>query len=398
MIAILMLARPGIATSQTTVVDGQVLNSQIQLSDIFASVTLQVVTADQGVSAEATATSNSISATQVDASMNLASTQQTSGKVTAQTDLVADNGTGPLLDAKSSAVANTTTAGASGGTMSDNSQQTIDLGADISASTAVNTTSGDTTTVNMTAAALGNSQGWSASTGALTATTTQQTSSSLHSSAQAVVCCSSTSTTAQATSVANNVTGDNTNATSYLQIAQTRDQGVTDSTALVQQPDGVNINASANATGNNVNVAGTGGWNTVDVTQTNNIGATTTATGTLGSWTGDAGVTAYSMANSTYVANDSSAILLTGAQVNTGGVSSHGNLTSAGTGAGSVSSISVGNSSTAIACGACGSGVGATVAQTNSGSILAATNISGQIGRIAGSASAVGNSVTITSH
>ena len=394
-IATLTLVAPAIATSQSAPPPGQEINTQLQLGDIFAAQTLQVVSADQGMSVSAISSGNVVAATQVGASLQLTSSQTNSGKVGALSSAATDNGAGPAMNVQASATANTATAGSSDGVTSGGSYQVVTRGADISANASGSTSNGPTSSASIAASAIGNSQGWSANGGAISSGTTQVASSLVQSSAQAVLCCTTDHSTITSTSVSNNVTADTLSSTVYLEVTQTRDPGLTTASATAIQTSGRDVSANATSTANNVNSSGTGDWTTMRVAQTNTGDATASADTTVTNWSGSADAGAYALGNSTFVSNAGSTINLTAQETNTGGISAQANLTGGSNGVGSSSATAVGNAASAYTCGACGSGVGANISQTNSGNVHATSTVNGQVGQVAVAASAIGNSLTI---
>jgi len=294
-----------------------------------------------------------------------------------------------------SATGNTGNAATNGAIVSGSVTQTVAPGAQVSADAYPGTSGGPSTGVATAATALGNTQGWAALSGAVTSSTTQTESGLVHAYNQAMICCTTDAATYNATAVANNVTGDTTDSTAYLSVSQMRDQGVVEAGVVAHQTSGVDITAASVATANNINAAGSGDWITLQSSQTNNGDVNATAALSTVSWTGAATSSAYAMANSALVSNAGVSAELGTDQANTGAISAQASFTTTGQGVGVASATAIGNAASVYACGACATGVGATTHQTNSGGVSASSSVTGAGGRATGSASAVGNNLTI---
>lgn len=389
---------PAVATSQSLgnpPTAGQELNNQIQLGDVISGQTLHVVSASDGVSAQANSVGNAVVATGPGADLQFTSSQSMQGNTRALVSAVADNGATPSMVVAASATANTGNAATNGATVSGTVVQTVAPGMQVTADAYPGTGGGPSTGVSTFATALGNTQGWAAISGAITSSTTQTESGLVHAYNQATVCCTTDASTYNATSVANNVTADTTSSTAYLAVAQMRDQGVVEAGVVAHQTSGTDITAASIATANNINAAGSGDWITLQSSQSNGGDVNATSALSTVSWSGVASSSAYAMANSALVSNSGMSAELGADQTNSGNVSAQAGFTTTGQGVGSASATAVGNAASVYACGACGVGVGSTSHQTNSGGVNASASVTGAGGRATGSASAVGNNLTI---
>ncbi len=164
----------GVATSQTVPVQGS--NDQLNVGDLFAGQTLNVVTVDEGVTATTTAGGNTFGATVVNADAGLTSNQVNQGAVTAHGVVNVSGSMGDSSTVTTTAVGNSGTATAAYGTLSGFMVQT-NSGAVIARSQIEGDTAqaGD---VIETSSAAGNSQGLlmvNGSMGAGSARTTRPT-------------------------------------------------------------------------------------------------------------------------------------------------------------------------------------------------------------------------------
>ena len=90
----MLVALCAAATSQAQTPPSPVINNQIQLGDVFATQTIDVVTVEEGVGAETTATGNSVLAAGDGSDLSITSNQTMAGATRAQTVVDASTGLG----------------------------------------------------------------------------------------------------------------------------------------------------------------------------------------------------------------------------------------------------------------------------------------------------------------
>ena len=101
------------------------LNSQVQLGDVFSQQQLHVTTPPDTATAATSSVGNSFTATAENQNLQATSTQTLGAKSAALTSLVADHGADTLVGATTSAVGNTTTLGTCCGVVSGSARQTV---------------------------------------------------------------------------------------------------------------------------------------------------------------------------------------------------------------------------------------------------------------------------------
>ena len=364
---------------------------QVQLGDVFAGQTVDVVSGDPVVS-QAVAAGNTASSIAPDPGQNYVGSQALSGAVSADAVAAASQGAGQLLQGTSSATGNTATVGACCGTVQGLSTQTVDASSSVSVETEVRG-QGPTQQVSADATAIGDTQGYESSGAYIGTQTVQQTSGVIDAQTVATVGDVQGPSGYSATSLANDVTATSDTGLVALVTRQTADATAPSSATLtVQQDGGDTIQGQATATGNNLNAV-SGGTVSLDSQQANAGDVTASADLAAGGWN-SASVGAYGVGNS--ILADGSGVLANSSQTNTGAVSASAQLSGGAGGESYVNATAVGNALQGYACSGCG-GVNATAQQTNSGGVAAVGRLAGPGGGAAlGAASAIGNTATFT--
>ena len=366
----------------------------MQLGDVFAGQTINVVSADQTV-ASGTAVGNVVNATGQNADLSFTSTQQASGRVQglAQTSAKADSG--GYAGVTASATGNAGTAATCCGALTGSSSQTagdreITAGAYL-------TLGAPTWQVSADSAAVGNTQGWLSTNGAVRASSTQRLTASVTAETGATVDEVTATAGASATAVGNDVTVQGTNSAVEIVTDQENRGAAVRAILTVQQQGGDTIAGQATATGNNVTVETTPGSTDSASVQFNAATVTADAAYGLGSWN-SATVSSYGVGNSVLVSNTGAQTQAGIEQENVGAVTARSALTAGGGGGDTyVSATAVGNANQSAVCSTCEGGVGLQNKQTNSGAITASASYKGpQTGSVVGAASAVGNTASFT--
>ncbi len=388
----LWLLCAGAATSQSTV-----SNNQVQLGDIFASQTLDVVTNSSDTTAVTTATGNTLTGSVVTGGVNIQSTQSTAGKVQAQTTVTVATDAGPSLTSTTAATGNTGDAGVrGGGTLSGSFTQTTSGGPITGQSDIVGA---DAQTVDAAQAtqAIGNSQGFGATNSVVNATVSQTNDVTTTSTAQTVYGYVADQGSFSSAAVGNNVTSVGVgNSTQTLGVTQSQTGAIVQGAQFTNLGNSQDTNTSATATANNFNGSNEQGAFTVGVDQSND--AYVRAQGVETSYQfGGATVSAYGVGNSTFAGDFGSSIALTNTQVNgVGGTESVASFTGNNGYDAFVSSTAMGNAVTGYACSQCGGVMSVHNSQTNNGdaSATASTSITGSARAVRGTATAVGNNAS----
>lgn len=391
--AILTVAASGAATSQTAPVE--VLNSQVQLGDLFAEQHLHVITAPDSATAATAATGDSLTATGENQNLHVTSTQSLRATSAALTSIAADQGAGALLSATTAAVGNTATLGTCCGLVSGTATQTVTNAGQTTADTYVGTSAGPTGQVSADSSAVANTQGWEVVNGTTQPVAIQTNQGLVHAYVNATICCVSGGSGYSATAVGDNVTVDATNASVDAQVNQTQSDGPVQATILVNQTSASDLTAAATASANNINIAADSGTTSLASSQSNASSVSANSSVQLESWSGAATVSAYGVGNSALAANAGPQTNMTTSQTNSGDVTASASFTGGDGGAAGVAATAVGNAASGYACPSCQGGVGANNTQVNSGPVHAATTATVTGGAsVNGQASAIGNSAT----
>lgn len=369
--------------------------TQVQLGDVFAGQTIDVVSGDPVVS-RAAASGDVASTIGQDAGLSYSGDQRVAGNISGQAQGFVSGGAGQLLSVFASANGSTATAGTCCGATTGTAVQALDAGSSATSSAEVQL-AGGAAALDETATAVGDTQGWLSANGSVATTTTQTSAGVIDARATATVAgVVSGAATYSATAVNNDVTGEGTASDVSLTTRQTTtEESPSSATLTVQQDQGDTISAQATATGNNLTQTVTDGTATLDAQQVNGGDVTADTAVGLGSWN-SAVVGAYGVGNSILVSDTGPQATLNASQSNTGAITASSGLSGGAGGATSLNATAVGNVVQGYACGTCGGGVGATISQSNEGRVTAVGKVQGPGGgSVTGASTAVGNTVTL---
>jgi hypothetical protein len=388
------LALPFCAAGTSQAADGQVINGQIQLGDVFSSQTLDVETAEEGLSGTAEAVGNIMSATGQNAALDVQSDQSVEARVEAAVSAVVAGSSGPYFTTATTATGNSATAGTCCAPTTGSSLQAIGP-AGVVAADAYGEVRGTVQDVQADASAVGNTTGWNLINGGIeawTGQTHQGLTTATNSGAFNQITGNAGFTAA---SVANNVTVDAENTPIDIGAGQDA-QGTTQAIVDVSLTDSVDSQSVANGVGNNVDAQASGSTASMNVRQTASGPVTAYADVQAASWSGDANVLAYGVGDSVILSNAGPQANLWSDQTAAGDVSATASFTG---GAGAnvyAAATAMGNASSAYACAECGGVVSATNSQVASGRVRANANVAvtGRARRVDAESRAIGNNAT----
>jgi hypothetical protein len=412
-----MLALP-MAPLSSVAATSSVNNTQVQLGDVFATQTLNVVAVTDGTSAVTSSTGNGLLASVVSGSLDVQSNQSTApkpadtvnnlpgepGVISATTHLNATQNLGAGASVVTAATGNTAEADSLGGgaltgyIVQSSTGPTIKSDNDINASTAE---AGSLSTVSQ---AIANSIS-SGVVGGSSHLTTQQTSTtdvtaasaSDSSPAGATLMYTAGAVSLTAIGVANNLTATGTSgAAQAIQTTQSSSGGVhAYQYAVVSNGEG--IASEATATGNNTSVSNESADLSVTNDQTNNGGFIFAESGISAYEFGSAQSVSSGVGNSFMAANVGPSTEVWNTQNNGGEVDSTSNVSGGAVGYdGANSATAIGNGATAFACSECGGTIFASNSQTNSNGVsaTATTDLIGTNRSVSTVATAVGNTAS----
>jgi hypothetical protein len=383
----------GVATSQT--VPSQGSNDQLNLGDINAEQTLNVIT-QEDVTAATTAGGNTFGMTVYGADGGLTSNQDNRGGVLAHGVVNVSDSMG-VATVTSTAVGNSGTATAAAGTLTGFMVQT-NTGA-VTARSQIEGETAQAGDVVESSLAAGNSQGLTLNNGSMGARVSQNNQADVAADGGAIIQYVAGTAVVAGTAAGNNIDLNGANQ-SAARVITDQNNGAANVTATKFTAYG-NSNTTvtaATASGNNLNAANEGTLLDVASHQYNTAYVRAQAQETSYEF-GSAQATAYGVGNSVMAGNYGPGLVLDNVQVNDGGgveviASFEGNN---GYDAGA-SATAIGNAVTGYVCNQCSGTMNATNSQSNNVDVSARSTItmSGGGRSIVGVATATGNNASFS--
>jgi hypothetical protein len=383
----------GVATSQTT----QGSNDQLNVGNLFADQTLNVVTADEGVTATTTAGANTFGMTVVNADGGLTSNQVNQGAVTAHGVVNVSSSMGDSSSVTTTAVGNSGTATTAYGTLSGFMVQT-NTGAVTARSQIEGETAQAGDVIESTTAA-GNSQGLLMVNGSIGARVSQNNQADVAADGGAVLQYVAGTAVVAGTAAGNNIdlTGANQSAARVITDQNNGAANVT-ATKFATYGNSNLTTTGATASGNNLNASNDG--TLLDVASHQYNTAYVRAQAEESSYQfGGAQATAYGVGNSVMASNaNGPGLVLDNVQVNDGGgvevIASFEGTSGYDAGA---SATAIGNAVSGYACNQCGGAMTATNSQSNNVDVSARSTVTVGAGRsVVGISTATGNNATFS--
>jgi hypothetical protein len=387
----LWLIACGAASSQSTVD-----NNQVQTGDIFASQSLNVVTASDDT-ATVTATGNAVGGSVASGDLVLQSQQVMSGATGAQANLVVGGFAGSV-NVITSAIGNTGGSEiTSGGTLQSFANQQ-ESGTAVTANSTLDATDAQVGQGSITTQAIANTWGLGSTDSAIQAGVTQINNADTTANGGAIIGFMPGDATFSTAAVANNVTSVGTGASSQIAgIYQSNQNTIVQAVQTTSLGDSQNTVSSAMAGANNVNFTNEQGPLEVDAVQTN-VAPVTASSEEDAQQFGGATVSAQAVGNSTFAGNVGISVNLYNNQTNgAAGVDSTASFTGGAGFDAQVASTAFGNATTAFACSDCGGVMAINSTQTNASGVSANAlmSITGDQARSIGTvATAVGNAAS----
>lgn len=383
----------GVATSQT--VPSQGSNDQLNLGDISAEQTLDVVTAEE-VAATTTAGANTFGMTVYGADGGLTSNQDNQGAVLAHGVVNAGGAMGDT-NLTTTAVGNSGTATAASGTLSGFMVQT-NFGA-VTARSQIEGETAQAGDLSESSLAAGNSQGLILNNGSMGARVSQNNQADVAADGGAIIQYVAGTAVVAGTAAGNNIdlSGANQSAARVITDQNNGAANVTATKFAAYGNSNITVTA-ATASGNNLNAANEG--TLLDVTSNQYNTAYVRAQAEESSYEfGAAQATAYGVGNSVMAGNYGPGLVLDNVQVNDGGgveviASFQGNNGYDG----GASATAIGNAVTGYVCNQCSGSMTVANTQTNNVDIGARSTISMTGGgrSLVGVATATGNNATFS--
>jgi hypothetical protein len=386
----------GAATSQSVVT-----NDQVQLGDVFAEQTLNVVAPSDQIVAVTNALGNGVTGTVDGNALDLRSNQSLQANVRGSTTLNATDYTGAQAALATTATGNAGTANVvNGGSLTARFNQDVSGDQLVRAGTGILSPNASATNISGSAQSVVNSVGFGADNGSnLHGTVNQTSTSSAEASTGVQLKYVSGSANFAGTTINNNVTAAGANGSSMdLNIKQSATGNHTQGTAFSSGGTMQSVNTAGTAIANNVSINNTGpGLNVV--TDQNNTSYVRAQTDNNAYSFGSVTAAAYGVGNSVLAGEVGGQLHLDNNQVEAGGVLAQA---TAGGNTGydiSAQSTAIGNAVTGYACSECGGVINVGNRQTNSSNITSSStiNVGGSNRTATGISTAVGNTATFYS-
>jgi hypothetical protein len=385
------------AAAQNPPQDGTiVLNQQLQLGDVFAGQTLNVVDSGDQVTVQGSALGNSASGAVYNGSIIIQSDQTMQGDAVATTDITLSGDTDGVVNATTQAGGNYLAASAYGANLTLDATQTTDNGL-ISATTEVGDSSARLHAgAAVGASAISNTVAVYGQTSVVSGTIDQSSSALVRSFGriESQYIPAEASVTSQAIVNAIAVNSDNTSGQD-LSIAQRSFGSFIESEASANAGNAWDLAARARATANQAVLYNEGGAVVTASDQRNSSFVRASALTTAYDY-GRAEAYARGAANDLTVGNNDIYVEIDNTQFNTGGVDVVATFSGTNGYDVSVGADAVGNSVTGYACSQCDGYLEAANTQTNTGNVSAVANttVAGSNRSVITGANAVGNAAS----
>lgn len=383
------------ATAQATG-SSQILNSQINLGEIFSEQTVNVQTATDGVTFTNVVGGNNAPGQVYDTDAAVTSDQTNQGAIYGKTEVNVGADAGAASAVRTTTFGNSATLGVSNGTISALSVQTNK--AEVSAYTQVQADRAVAADLTASTLAMGVAHGVTLNNSAAGARISQSNQANV--GAEGVATAGYVSGTAAATAT---TTGNNINLAGGNQSAA---RLITDQANTAQQTEARQFTAYGNsylsatvatATGNNLSADNEGPLLDVASTQWNTSHVRSDADGNAYLF-GAAQTGAYAVGNSSQVNNVGTEVVLDNLQNNTGGVEAMARFEGQDGYDAVTTATAMGNAVSSFACSRCNVRMTATNNQTNDANIGASssTTITSSGRQVTGVSTAIGNSASFT--
>ena len=373
-----------------------VLNNQIQMGDVVAGQTLNVVDADEQVTVSTSARGNSFSGAVENGTITVDSTQEMNGDALATTTMTLGGDTDGRLSATTQAGGNYLAASAYGADLGVDASQRVTDGEVAANSTITNDSARLLAGATVDASAIGNTTAVGGEGSTVTGSVSQESSATIRASnlasTQYIPAQAAFGSQAIANAVAvNSDAASNQNL--YVRQRSTGDLIEADTSA--NAGNAWDLAGRARASGNQANFQNQGGALLAETDQANGAEVRATAVTTAYDY-GAAEAYARAAGNEVSVGNNDVYVEIDNTQFNSGGVDSTATFSGTNGYDVYVGADAVGNSVTGYACSECAGYLTATNVQTNNGSVTATANttVAGSGRAVITGTNAVGNVAT----
>lgn len=391
---IALLCAAGTSHAQTP--PSGVINNQIQLGDVFATQTINVVSVTEGVGAATNATGNNLVGATDGADLNITSNQTMAGSAIASTTVNATGRLGDSSQINTTAIGNAVEAGTTQGTMVGVYTQIATAAPNVTASGMLEADTAEAGDVGLATTAAVNSVSLGLTNGAAGVLVNQTSGASVLADGGAVI--GYVSGTADISGVASGNTmslvGTDSSAARAV-VYQSNTAALTQASQFTAYGNVQTASTSATASGNVAVSTNEGALLDLTATQYNQSYVRAQAESAAYQF-GEGAATAYAVGNSTLAGNSGEAVELTNVQLNTGGgVEAIASFEGTDGYDGYSRATAVGNDATGYACTTCYGSMTVDSRQTNSADVGATSTTTIGSGRVINSTStAVGNNAS----
>jgi hypothetical protein len=388
----MLVALCGAATSHAQdAAPSDVFNNQVQVGDVFSQGTLNVVTVEEGVQQDTSATGNAVQVYADQADMSVTSNQTLTGSVVAQTVVDVSDNLGADSAVSTTALGNTSDVGINQGTVTGVLTQISTFSDNVTARTQIEGPTAEAGDLITATTAVANNQSLSLTNGAAGVRTNQTNGADVLADGGAIMQYVSGTAAVSGVAVGNNLSsvGDS-NSAQRLAISQTNESSLVQASKFTAYGNAQTSITSTTAVGNASNVLNQGPLLDVTNQQVNSAYVRSQSEGTAYQF-GAAQVSAYGAGNSAIAGNSGAELMLDNTQWNAGGgveviavfagtdgYDAYGQATA------------VGNDVTGYACSDCTGTMDVTNRQTNNADVGASSSVT--VGN-QGARSVVGTSV-----
>ncbi|WP_417233063.1 holdfast anchor protein HfaD [Brevundimonas sp.] len=385
------------AATEAMAQDGTiVLNNQIQMGDVVAGQTLNVVDTDEQVTVSTSARGNSFSGAVENGTITVDSTQEMHGDALATTTMTLGGDTAGRVTATTQAGGNYLAASAYGANLEVDASQRVTDGEIVAYSTVTDDSARLLAGATVDASAIANTAALGGDGATVAGTIAQESSATIRAgnlaSTQYIPAQAAFSSQAMANAVAvNSDAASNQN----LYVRQRSTGDLIESDASANAGNAWDLAGRARASANQAVFQNQGGAQIVETDQANAAGVRAAAITTAYDY-GAAEAYARAAGNDVSVGNNDVYVEIDNTQFNSGGVDSTATFSGTNGYDVYVGADAVGNSVTGYACSECAGYLTATNVQTNSGSVTATANttVAGSARAVITGTNAVGNAAT----
>lgn len=391
MIAATAICAAGTSQAQTA---SPVINNQIQLGDVFATQTLNVVTVQEGVGAETVGTGNSAAASVVGTDMSITSNQTMAASAQATTTVNASAALGAASQINTTATGNQVNVYAEQGTVSGVLTQIATYSPNVTAQGFVEAETATAGSLGVATTAVSNSASVNLVNGSAGVRVNQSSAADVLADGGATVQYVSGAADVSGVAAGNSVALVGTNSSAArIATSQTNTSGLVQASQFTAYGNAQTARTTASASANVVGAVNDGPLLDVSSNQYNQAYVRAQAEGSSYLF-GEGTAEAYAVGNSVLAGDNGEAVVLDNVQVNTGGgVEAIASFTGQDGYDAYSRATAVANDVTGYACSACTGSMNVNNRQTNDADVGATstTTINGSARSVNSTATAIGN-------